>query len=103
MALVGTVRRRPGSPRGEASRPGAGSMSQSSHTGPFGRRRLLAGSAGALGSLPFAGLLRPAQALANGGVGARDVSCIFIWTQGGTSHHDTLDPKPNASAGIRWL
>jgi hypothetical protein len=101
MALVGTVRRRPGSPRGEAGRPGVGAMDQSSHTGSFGRRRLLAGSAGALGSLPFAGLLRPAKALANGGVGARDVSCIFIWTQGGTSHHDTLDPKPNASAGIR--
>ncbi|MFN0197608.1 MAG: DUF1501 domain-containing protein, partial [Planctomycetaceae bacterium] len=32
---------------------------------------------------------------------ARDVSCIFIWTLGGTSHHDTLDPKVKASASVR--
>jgi hypothetical protein len=24
-----------------------------------------------------------------------------VWTRGGTSHHDTLDPKPNAKAEIR--
>ena len=30
-----------------------------------------------------------------------DVSCILIWTRGGTSHHDTLDPKPNAKAEVR--
>ncbi len=28
-------------------------------------------------------------------------SCILIWTRGGTSHHDTLDPKPDAKARIR--
>ena len=28
-------------------------------------------------------------------------SCILIWTRGGTSHHDTLDPKPQARAEIR--
>src|SRR5262249_29880469 len=28
--------------------------------------------------------------------GGRDVNCILIWTQGGTSHHDTFDPKPQA-------
>lgn len=31
----------------------------------------------------------------------RDVSCILIWTQGGTSHHDTFDPKPLAPASVR--
>jgi len=33
----------------------------------------------------------------------RDVerSCILIWTRGGTSHHDTLDPKPDAKAQVR--
>ena len=41
------------------------------------------------------------QALANSGQAKRDVNCIFIWTQGGTSHHDTLDPKPRASEGVR--
>ena len=28
-------------------------------------------------------------------------SCILIWTRGGTSHHDTLDPKPLARAEVR--
>lgn len=32
---------------------------------------------------------------------AADVNCILIWTQGGTSHHDTLDPKPQARAEVR--
>lgn len=31
----------------------------------------------------------------------RDVSCILIWSQGGVSHHDTLDPKPNAPVSVR--
>ena len=32
---------------------------------------------------------------------AGDVNCILIWTRGGTSHHDTLDPKPEAKAEVR--
>ena len=32
---------------------------------------------------------------------AGDVSCILIWTQGGTSHHDTFDPKPTAPPNIK--
>jgi hypothetical protein len=32
---------------------------------------------------------------------AKDMNCILIWTLGGTSHHDTLDPKPNAPDSIR--
>ncbi len=31
----------------------------------------------------------------------KDVNCILIWTRGGTSHHDTFDPKPDAPAEIR--
>lgn len=30
-----------------------------------------------------------------------DVNCILIWTQGGTSHHDSTDPKPEAKAEVR--
>ena len=30
-----------------------------------------------------------------------DVNCILIWTRGGTSHHDTVDPKPEAPVSIR--
>jgi hypothetical protein len=31
----------------------------------------------------------------------RDVNCILLWMQGGPSHLDTFDPKPNAPAEIR--
>src|SRR5436190_11517519 len=53
------------------------------------------GSLGGLMSLPLwlkgrAALARETQ------TPPRDVNCIFIWTHGGTSHHDTLDPKPQA-------
>ena len=34
-------------------------------------------------------------------VAPRDVNCILIWTQGGTSHHDTFDPKPDAPLSVR--
>jgi hypothetical protein len=30
-----------------------------------------------------------------------DLNCILIWTQGGTSHIDSIDPKPEANADIR--
>lgn len=32
---------------------------------------------------------------------APDVNCILIWTRGGTSHHDTYDPKPDAPVSVR--
>src|SRR5207302_8068699 len=31
----------------------------------------------------------------------RNVNCILMWMQGGPSHIDTLDPKPDAPAEIR--
>jgi hypothetical protein len=30
-----------------------------------------------------------------------DLNCIMVWTQGGTSHHDTFDPKPDAPTAVR--
>ena len=30
-----------------------------------------------------------------------DINCILIWTHGGTSHHDTVDPKPRAPLSVR--
>ena len=30
-----------------------------------------------------------------------DLNCILIWTRGGTSHIDSIDPKPEANANIR--
>jgi len=49
-------------------------------------------------SLP--GLLS-ARAVANGKPATKDVNCILIWTRGGTSHHDTFDPKPDAPQSVR--
>lgn len=31
----------------------------------------------------------------------RDVNCILMWMQGGPSHHETFDPKPDAPAEVR--
>jgi uncharacterized protein (DUF1501 family) len=50
-------------------------------------------------SLPLA--LAGKQALAKTGKATKDVNCILIWTLGGTSHHDTFDPKPDAPASVR--
>lgn len=62
-----------------------------------------------LGALSGLGLslpsfLRQQSALAAdvaAGRAAGDVNCILIWSQGGVSHHDTLDPKPQAAASVR--
>ncbi|MCH7726137.1 MAG: DUF1501 domain-containing protein [Planctomycetes bacterium] len=48
-------------------------------------------------SLP--NLLR--QSALAGGKSASEMNCILVWTRGGTSHHDTFDPKPEAAAEIR--
>lgn len=45
------------------------------------------------------GFLR-GQAMANPGSGS-DTRCILIWLDGGPSHYETFDPKPNAPAEIR--
>lgn len=57
--------------------------------------------AGALSSLAFAlpDWLR-AQA-AKPAIARKQVNCILLWMQGGPSHIDTFDPKPEASADIR--
>jgi hypothetical protein len=31
----------------------------------------------------------------------KTVNCILLWMQGGPSHHDTFDPKPDAPAEVR--
>ncbi|WP_165073376.1 DUF1501 domain-containing protein [Paludisphaera rhizosphaerae] len=35
------------------------------------------------------------------GSGARPTSCILVWMDGGPSHYETFDPKPNAPAEVR--
>lgn len=65
------------------------------------RSFLRVGGLSALG-LSLSGYLRQ-QALASPAAqGARrNVNCILLWMQGGPSHIDTLDPKPDAPAEIR--
>ena len=64
------------------------------------RQFLRVGALSGLGlSLP--GLLASQKALAAKGKPTKDINCILIWTLGGTSHHDTFDPKPDAPASIR--
>lgn len=64
------------------------------------RRDLLkVGVLGGLG-LGLPGLFA-AQARARELRSDKDVNCIIIWTRGGTSHHDTFDPKPEAPQSVR--
>ena len=59
------------------------------------------GSLAGLGvSLPMALAAKQASAK-NGSSPGSDVNCILIWTQGGTSHHDTFDPKPDAPVSVK--
>src|SRR5262245_51734335 len=70
-------------------------------TGQSRREFLRVGALSALGlSLPA--FLRLRQAAASQGAARRtDINCILLWMQGGPSHIDTLDPKPDAPAEIR--
>ena len=64
------------------------------------RAFLKVGSLAGMGiSLPW--VLQQKQLQAKEGKSPRDVNCIFVWTMGGTSHHDTLDPKPTAPISVK--
>jgi len=70
------------------------------------RRRnfLQVGLGGLLGGTAFQNLLAaPTGAPGESGVGkgAAARSCILIWLDGGPTHHETFDPKPEAPAEIR--
>ena len=64
------------------------------------RRHLLqAGTLAGLGlSLPE---VLAAEQTKTAGPAATASNCILIWTRGGTSHHDTFDPKPDAPVSVR--
>ncbi|MCY2962859.1 MAG: DUF1501 domain-containing protein [Planctomycetota bacterium] len=63
------------------------------------RSFLQIGSLGGLGlTLP---LLLKHQANAAEKGSAKEINCIFVWTLGGTSHHDTFDPKPEAPVSVK--
>jgi hypothetical protein len=68
------------------------------------RSVLQIGSLGGLGiSLPWFLSAREvaAKSHAHKAVPSKAVNCIAIWTQGGTSHHDTFDPKPDAPLSVK--
>jgi hypothetical protein len=58
-----------------------------------------------VGSLTALGLSLPeflrARAQAAAGPPAQEVSCILLWLQGGISHIDSFDPKPEAPSEVR--
>src|SRR5437879_6193659 len=71
-------------------------------TGLSRREFLRVGGLSALGlSLPTFLRLRQQAAAAGAAPRRNIVNCILLWMQGGPSHIDTLDPKPNAPAEIR--
>jgi len=64
------------------------------------RSFLQVGSLAGLGvTLPIAFAQR--QVATAQGKATNDINCILIWTQGGTSHHDTFDPKPDAPVSVK--
>ena len=71
----------------------------------FGRRDFIQTGLGALGGLGLTNMLglRDAAAAASTApsLAKSDTRCIFIWLDGGPSHYETFDPKPDAPSEIR--
>src|SRR5213593_1961553 len=70
----------------------------------MGRRDFLQLGIGAAFGLGFTDLLRLRAAAAEAGgktVSPHQVNCIMIWMDGGPSHYETFDPKPDAPKEIR--
>ncbi len=54
-----------------------------------------------VGSLSALGMSLPSLLQAKAASPRDDVSCILVWLQGGLSHLDSFDPKPDAALKIR--
>src|SRR5881394_2612372 len=70
------------------------------------RRDFLKLGVGAVAGLGMADLLRQrtlaaAAAHAAGKSSPKPVNCIMIWLDGGPSHYESFDPKPDAPSEIR--
>ncbi len=64
------------------------------------RRELLKLSAAGVGGLSLSGWL-PVLAARAADAGQKHKACILLWMDGGPSHIDTFDPKPDASSLYR--
>ena len=66
------------------------------------RRDFLQLGLASLGGLTLPQMLNlRAQASGGSGTPANDTRCILVWLDGGPSHYETFDPKPEAPEGIR--
>ncbi len=67
------------------------------------RRDFLQLGFAAVGGLTFSDIqrLRAEAAVRQGKVSADQINCILIWLDGGPSHYETFDPKPEAPQEIR--
>jgi len=63
----------------------------------IGRRDFIQTGLGALGGLGLSEMLN----LRSHAAGNKDNKCILIWLDGGPSHYETFDPKPDAPSEIR--
>lgn len=66
------------------------------------RRSFLQLGLAGMGAVSLGSVLQARQAAASPGV-AKDTSLILIWLDGGPSHHDTYDPKPDAPSEYRGI
>jgi uncharacterized protein (DUF1501 family) len=67
------------------------------------RRSFLQVGLAGMGAWGVGDLLRSRAACAAEGHSAKDTSLILIWLDGGPSHSDTYDPKPDAPAEYRGI
>lgn len=68
-----------------------------------GRRDFLQLGFGAIGGVAFSDILamRAQAAEARGKTSPDQINCILVWLDGGPSHYETFDPKPEAPREIR--
>ena len=60
------------------------------------RRSFLQVGMSGMGTLGLPAILRAKEAAQASGQEKKNTSVILIWLDGGPSHHDTYDPKPDA-------
>ena len=69
---------------------------KSTYCDGFSRRSFLQTGMAGMGALSLPELLRAKEVARAAGADSKDTSVILLWLDGGPSHHDTYDPKPDA-------